>query len=487
MKKLFISSMAFVFASAMLVSCGTSNPGSNGSSSLSDKVTISFWTKSDSKIDPILKNLVNTYNQTNTDNIYVEFSPLENVSDYNDLETTVITGFNTNIYPNLVQAYPGHVADYMNYNKAVNLDKYINDSNIGWTSEEKTKFDLSSGQQFAVEGTYTLPFNKSTEVLYYNRDKLVGLDISSYYKSDDGSLLKTGRISDTYLQNLTWEEFYNYLCPALLDYNKANNDALLNTSKDNYAILNYESDANHFITMLKQYGISYTHIDETTKKGAVDFDSDESIKFMSTIREYAQKHYIMTKYSTGSPYYSATSVFDGNALFAINSTVGASYFADNTNPISIGIGHIPYAEGKDKYVIEQGTSLAALDKGEEQNKATWLFYKWLSNYENALNYSISSGYLPLRSDVYEDVKFKETFNPENYTDKTSDKVVASVISYTTNLTGEYFTEAPFIGSSSVRNAASYLNSWLLKVIDRSEDEIKTEFIKYADQGRLDIK
>lgn len=489
MKKLFLGTAALIFVSVIMVGCGPNSSGDDSSSVNKDeKITISFWTKSDTRIDPIIKGLVKSFNESNTDNIYVNFSPLEDVSDYNELETKVTTGFNTNVYPNLVQAYPGHVADYMSYNKSVNLDKYINDSTIGWTSDEKSKFDLSSGQQFAQEGTYTLPFNKSSEVLYYNKDKLVGLDISNYYvNTDSKGLLKNGKISDNYLQNLTWEEFYDYLCPALVAYNSANNESLFSTSKGDYAILNYESDANHFITMLKQYGVSYTHIDETSKKGVVDFDSDEAIALMSKIRGYAQKHYVMTRWSGSTGNYSATSVFENRALFAVNSTVGASYFADSTNPISIGVGHIPYAEGKEKYVIEQGTSLAVLDKGEEQNKATWKFYKWLSNYENALSYSLNSGYLPLRSDIYDDKKFINQFNPDNYADKTADRVTASVISYCKNLTGEYYTEAPFIGSSSTRNAASYLNSWLLKVTERTEDEIKTEFAKYANQARVDIK
>ena len=68
-------------------------------------------------------------------------------------------------------------------------------------------------------------------------------------------------INETYLNSLTWEEFFGKLCPAIMDYIKTPDGAnLLNTKDGDYYIMSYDSDDNLFITLAEQYGYDYTAI-----------------------------------------------------------------------------------------------------------------------------------------------------------------------------------------------------------------------------------
>lgn len=456
----------------------SSNTGSSSSQGniIKEPVTISMWIKNDPKNTKLYEEFVESFKSVEP-NVTVNFSSLEDVSNYNELEEKVLVGLTAKNYPNIVQAYPGHVADYLapkNGSIALNMDPYINNEVYGWVEEEKNNFDLSAGQQFAEDGTYCLPFNKSSEVLYYNRDKLVGLNLSTYDSSING-----GRaLNDSYLQNLTWEEFYEHLCPALISYDTDHPDEkLINKDNPYWSIMHYEDDSNHFITTAKQYGVPYTSI-TAEGKGSVDFNCVETKAHMKKIGGYSRNHYIITRWSSeGSNGYSANHILDGSALFAVNSTVGAQWFYDAANPIDIGIGHIPYAANKKRYVVEQGTSLAFLDKGNEQeNLASWLFYKHMSSYSNALKYSLQSGYFPMRNDIYEDEAYINNYDPSNYDAPSSERFIAQVFAFAPELIDDYFTEAPFVGSSNARSAVSYLNSSLLKTnVELTDEYIDAQF------------
>ena len=436
-----------------VVGCGPVDPSGPATSGIiKEKVTISMWVKSDAN-SPLYAQFVESFKEVEP-NVTVNLSALEDVGNYNELQQKVMTGILAKQYPNIVQAYPGHVADYHAQDIAINVQPYYDSKEHGWTASEKAQFNLDAGQQFGFEGTYCLPFNKSSEVLYYNRDKLIGLDLSSI----NPEINECNPLNDAYLQNLTWEEIFNKLGPALIAYDEAHpEENLIDKSDSDWSVIFHEDDANHFITTMKQYGAPYTSVD-ADGKGSILFVNDQAKSLRKTFANAVTDHLLATRWSSGGKY-SANQLLLGHSLLAINSTVGASYFYHDEYITDIGIGHVPYAEGQKRYVVEQGTSLAFLDKGDElQNLASWLFYRHMTSYDNQLTYSLGSGYLPIRADIYNDPAYINQNDLDKFSGVSQARIIAQVFNFAKELQDDYFTEAPFKGSTAVRNACSYLNS-----------------------------
>ena len=462
-----------------VVACGPTTTPTEPSTSqpdvyepvIKEKVTISMWVKSDVN-SPLYQSFVESFKDVEP-NVTVELSALTDVNNYNDLQKKVMTGILAKQYPNIVQAYPGHVADYHAQDIAINVQPYFENTTYGWSAEDRAQFNLSAGQQFGFEGTYCLPFNKSSEVLYYNRDKLVGLDLSGYNTNINNGY----PLDDRYLQNLTWEEIFDRLGPALIAYDEANPDKnLINKSDSDWSVFFHEDDANHFITTMKQYDVNYTSVD-STGKGSVNFVNDEAKALRTNFANKVTEHLVATRWSSAGKY-SANQLLLGHSLLAVNSTVGAEYFYHDEYVTDVGVGHVPYAEGHKRYVVEQGTSLAFLDKGSDlQNLASWLFYKHMTSYDNQLQYSLGSGYLPIRADIYNDPAYIAHNDLDQFSGPSVARIQALVFNFAEELQEDYFTEAPFAGSTAVRNAVSYLNSGIYA--EAKKGYVTQEFIDQA--------
>ena len=100
---------------------------------------------------------------------------------YTDLKNAVIQGVPADNYADVVAAYPDSVADFINAGVHMKMDKYMSNSEYGWTAEERADFYdmyIEEGQSYSIPGTYSLPIAKSTEAMYYDYNKIIGLDLS---------------------------------------------------------------------------------------------------------------------------------------------------------------------------------------------------------------------------------------------------------------------------------------------------------------------
>ena len=204
---------------------------------------------------------------------------------YTEIKDATIKGLSVGNYPDMVAVYPDAVAEMLSTGKGLNIEPYMNDEEVGWTEDD---FDdipeeyINEGQNYAIPGTYSLPICKSTELLFYNNSVLNGLDLSTVDDSINGGL----PLDEEYLNNLTWEELFNRLCPAIAEY-----DSLLpadkkiikydskhaSTGSNPGALIGYDGDENMFITLAEQSGLPYTSVNQTTGRGSVDFVQKEDV------------------------------------------------------------------------------------------------------------------------------------------------------------------------------------------------------------------
>ena len=392
---------------------------------------------------------------TTIDKIIEDFKEIEpkitvvNVKEtggYDDVKNKAISQLATGEHPDLIVCYPDSVQELMQYNAVVKLDDYMDDAVYGWTADDKDDIVatyLEEGQMYPLEGTFSLPFAKSTEAMYYNKDVLIGLDLYSI----DPEINKGNAISEAYLNNLTWEELFGHLCPALYRYNESldADHKILKGTEYTHSIFGYDSDDNLFITLAEQYGYGYTSIDEYGD-GHLDFVNDGMKDLMKTFAKAHKDNYLITKGSFNNTYtnYSFTK---NCSLFAVGSTGGSKYqYSEN---FETGVAKIPHAEGKDPKVINQGPSLAILKHDDNRSLASWLFYRFLSNQDNATSWAIETGYTPIRYSVQDSPEFLDACNPEKAADSDG-KMKAITAAYAASIGEDLFASPVFKGSAESR-------------------------------------
>lgn len=447
---------------------------------IKEKTTITFWNTFSYATQ--IENMIASFKEVEPN---VEVVNVKQSGSYNDLMSMTIQGFPANNYPDLVVAYPDHVAEYLDYNKAIKLDDYIDNPEYGWTAEEKADIIpnyLAEGQAYPVPGTYSLPMAKSTEAMYYNADVLVGLNL----KSIDATINNGQPLSTDYLNNLTWEELFDKLCPAIVAYNDSLPEAekILKSDQKYHAVFAYDSDDNLFITLAQQYGYAYTEIDPVTGEGKILFNNDGMKSLMKKFNDAYKKGYFITKGSAGGDY-TNTLFTKQNTLFSVGSTGGVKYQQSET--FNVNVAKIPHAEGKDPYVINQGPSVAFLNHNDENRAlATWLFYKHMANETNSLYWALETGYMPIRESNYLTDDYIEYANVAGKPDKSLELLTAKNAAYVSTVSNDLFVSPVFKGSSEARNQAGSLMTLCLTAATCDDAFLNAEFAKAVDNVLLEM-
>ena len=295
---------------------------------IKEATNIEIWTTYNDTYQAIINNCIDEF-KTIEPNVTIK--NVKQQGSYDDLKKMCVDGFAVDNYPDLVAAYPDSVADFINNFKGLDISDLMNDANFGWTEDD---FDdipesiIEAGQQYSMPGTYSLPCSKSTEAMYYNQDVLIGLNLSKINPEINGGM----PLNDAYFQNMTWEELFDNLVPALDAYDQAQPEGskiIDRTTYADWAWVGYDSDDNLFITLAEQYGYGYTGVNPVTGAGEINFNNDGMKNLMKKFKGYYDKHYFTTKgvIKTNVNYRSTVDAM----LFSIGSTGGVKYqFADAT-------------------------------------------------------------------------------------------------------------------------------------------------------------
>ncbi|MDD4532125.1 MAG: hypothetical protein PHW22_01665, partial [Bacilli bacterium] len=159
----------------LLGSCGgdtTSSVTSNGTTSnepntsststvtesfITEPTTIQFLVKTGKSNEGLIDDYIESFKAVEP-NVTVNKSVIS--TGYNDVESKVIKGFSINDYPDITVAYPDHVANYIDYNKVLNLQDFIDNASYGWTDEDKADYIsafVEPGDKYAIPGMYSVP------------------------------------------------------------------------------------------------------------------------------------------------------------------------------------------------------------------------------------------------------------------------------------------------------------------------------------------
>ncbi len=420
-----------------LAGCGNGGGGGNVNVVAYDgsAVTITFYHTMGANLKGVLDKYIPKFNELYP-NITVEHS---SQGDYPGLRNNIALELAGGNSPHIAYCYPDHVALYNKTKKVVQLDDFIssdlevtdaqgNTSTMGFTEAQIADFVpgyYAEGKAYGDEKMYTLPFSKSTEVLYYNK--------TEFDKHPDWKL------------PTTWDEMETLCAQIKAEY-------------PNDIPFGYDSEANWFITMTEQMGTPYT---SATGDEKYLFDTAENRAFVERLRGWYEKGYFTTEEiykAYTSDLFTETKAGEQKSYMCIGSSAGASYQCpDKENgeyPFEVGVTQIPQVNPENPKAIQQGPSVCLFKKSDMEVAASWLFIKYFtSTVEFQADFSMMSGYAPVIQSAYEDPVYKNLF-----LDKAdgNEFLQATCVKQTLAQKDSYYVSPAFVGSSAARDQVGAL-------------------------------
>lgn len=322
---------------------------------LNGPVEITFWHAMNGDQEKALQNLVNKFTKENSD-IKVT---LQNQSSYPDLQQKITaTTASPKDLPTITQAYPDWLLNAIDENLVVDLKPYIENKTLKFDNYD----DILEGFKDAstIDGKiYGMPFNKSTEVLWYNKTLLDKYNIS---------------VPKTY------EEFA-----------KASKEV---KAKANIVGGGFDSLSNYYTTYLKNEDVIFNpELDPTSEasKNAVEY-------YLDGIKGGYFRIAGTDKYLSG-PF------GNGQIALYVGSNAGEAFVKQGVGD-KFEIGVAPYPS---KYVMQQGTDLFVFSSATaEQKTAAYKLLQFLTTKENQIEWAKETGYIPVRKSAIESDEYKNS-------------------------------------------------------------------------------
>lgn len=365
LKKVLVALLAIF----LLVGC-SSNKGSNNAdivTEVTEETEVIFWHAMNGAQEEMLTKLTEDFMKAN-DKITIT---LQNQSSYGDLQQKINSTLAApDNLPTITQAYPGWLFNAAQDELVQPLKDFIEHSEIGIKDFD----DVVEGfrQSPVINDTmYGLPFNKSTEVLYYNKTILEELGLEA---------------------PKTFEE-------------------LASVSKEIYEKTGvigagFDSLNNYYATGLMNKGVKFTKDMDVTGKESTEVVS----YYLDGVKEGYFRIAGADRYLSG-PF--------GNGLLAMN--VGSS--AGESHVKSAAEGNFEYGVvvRPEPINIQQGTDIFMFSSATANQKtAAFEYMKHLISKEAQIEWGIATGYIPVRTSA---------INSDEY--KNSESLVAPIIAEAT--------------------------------------------------------
>lgn len=453
MKKFFIV-LIMVFGLFALVGCGGNESDSvfvdlteevKGST---DEVNIKFRVPS-GVISAALPGLIADFNQVYPQ-IKVELDAV--TGGYGEVRKTTILDIQSDKAPTLVLGYPDHFAEYFSAQTIIKLQEYITGPN-GYNAEELADFVESyfdEGKNFDLENPndiYSLPFNKSTEVLIYNKtmfDAMKEIDSAIVVPKTWEELKTVSEKINTLVENGDLDDVI-----TIAEGEKKPSEFYTEGTFYPFA---YDSTDNAFITMTRQRNGGYTE-KVSNDKGYIVFNSPENLAGLNYFKaENEARRFAVAE--TFNESYASDAFIALKTFMTVGSSAGIGYNIPEANKFEIAVSEVPYLEANsdNKYVIQQGTNVAILAQStNKQRAAAWLLLKFLLQPEYTAKFAMATGgYLPVRLSAYETTEYSEYLvNPP--IGKEGFSMAANVALGYLDGGYKFFVDPAFVGSSGVRD------------------------------------
>ena len=382
MKKV-VSLLALLFV-LFLAACGNTEDGAetedtNATSANTDlgeaaegesaePTEVEFWHAMSGPHEEAINRFADTFNN---DHENITIKPV-NQGGYDDLEQKIMAAAKAGNLPVMAQAVTNVVPEYIENDFVVALNDLMQDQEIGLTDEELNDYIEVFRESSSWDDTfYSLPFSKSTRVLYYNQTIL-----------DEHNL----EVPET------WDELREVA-------GTITGDGVVGMGFEN----SYEAE---FQGILKQLGGVY--IDEETSEAT--FASEEGIEAMTFIKDMVDEGIART---AGEDDYMSNPFGRGDVAMYIGSSAGIPHVdGAMEDGIEWSTAPIPSLDGEYASTFA-GNDIIMFNQSEQaEQEAAWQFMKYLTSPEVTAEWSMLSGYLPIRYSAQESDEYQQ-FLEEN--------------------------------------------------------------------------
>lgn len=405
---------------------------------------VTFWAKNDTnKVQTnVYKNAIAEFEKLYP-NITVN---MRLYTDYGKIYNDVITNISTNTTPNVCITYPDHIATYMTgINIMVPLDDLMVNSKYGLGGAE-VKFDSPRKDEIVPdfldecafkEHYYALPYMRSTEACYINKDMVEALGYE---------------VPDILTWDFVWE---------------VSEKAMEKDSSGNYKVNGqnvlipfiYKSTDNMMISMMFQKGAEYSD-----EEGHVYMFNDDAKDILLSVAPHAKSGAFSTfKISS----YPGNFLNAGQCIFAVDSTAGATWMGsdaplsdicmDDITQFETVVRPIPQYDPANPKMISQGPSVCIFNKEDPQEVlASWLFTQYLLTNEVQIGYSQTEGYVPVTLKAQNSPEYLDYLSRSGEDNDTYYSIKIDAAKLLLANTSNTFTAPVFNGSASLRNASEQM-------------------------------
>lgn len=388
--------LPLLLALGLMTGCTSGAAGGNSDivTELKEPVEISFWHAMNGKQEESLTKLTEEFMAQNP-NVKVN---LQNQSSYNDLQQKLTaTMASPSDLPTMTQAYTNWLYDAIQEDLVVDLKPYIENKDIAFDNYEDILAGLRSGVE--MDGKiYGLPFNKSTEVIWYNK---------------------------TILDELNLKAPTNY-------------EELAAVSK---AIYEAKGIAGAGFDALSTYFTTFLKCNDVTYDSTVDVTGDVAVDAANYYLDGIKGGYFRI---AGTDKYLSGPLGNETVGMYMGSSAGETFVKQGAEG-KFEVGVAPYPA---EYALQQGTDLYVFSSATaEQKTAAYEYMKYLTTTESQITWALDTGYMPIRTTAIEADEYKN-----------SGSMVAAILK---DATKNLYINPVVYGSQSAYNEASTVMEGIL--------------------------
>jgi multiple sugar transport system substrate-binding protein len=354
-----------VLAAALAVACGSSSGGGGTTTTsqlapLNHHVDVQFWHAMSGAQRATLEQISTAFNSSQS-NVTVHLQPYDN---YNVLNTKTLAALAAGAPPDAAQCYENWAAKYNQSNAIVDITPYI-DAKDGISASDLKDYYPSLVADGKLSGKQLMfPFNKSTNVLYYNPDLLSAAGISA--------------------PPATWDEFF------------ADAQKLTKSDGSQWGTDWAGSSEGVWESMLFDNGGSLVNKDQSK----ATFNSDAGVSAIQKWHDAVAKGYAHVQQGFGDE-----DDFGARKIaFFVNTSAGYSFVQKSVGgKFQLKVAPVPSGP-KGSHVPLYGTNVCIFAKApKDVQQGAFQFIKFFTNKQNTELWSQKTGYMPVRQSAYNEM------------------------------------------------------------------------------------
>lgn len=307
---------------------------------------------------------------------------------------------------------------------------------------------ISEGTLGSEDGLKIFPIAKSTEIMILNKTDWDEFEAATGAKLGDLATMQ-GLVGVA-------KSYYEWT------------DSQTPASNDGKSFWGRDAMANYFLIGLKQLGVEIFSVDD----GKVSFNTDKA-----AIRTLWDNYYVPSVNGWFGSYgrFRSDDAKTGDIISLVGSTSGAAYFPDSVKtsdtesyPIENITLMAPVFDGGEKVAVQQGAGLVVSKSTPEKEYAASVFLKWFTDVERNIQFSVGSGYLPVKiaaNDMDKITEITKTMQDNDNVAKLSTSLPISIqtVAECTLYTSSAFENGTIARSVLENSLTNYVKSDLEKV------------------------